>query len=51
MDYESIVGKQTTEELYLLAESLKGRRIKMAGERGHPIFFLSRGKKRIFKTL
>jgi len=29
MDYEPIVGHQTTEELYLLAESLKGRRVKM----------------------
>lgn len=28
-DYEPIVGKQTIEELYLLAERLKGRRIKM----------------------
>ncbi|MGQ9647761.1 MAG: glycosyltransferase [Thermodesulfobacteriota bacterium] len=27
--YESIVGKQTIEEIYLLAEGLKGRRIKM----------------------
>jgi trehalose synthase len=29
VDYEPIVGKQTIEELYLLAEGLKGRRIKM----------------------
>jgi trehalose synthase len=29
MDYEPIVGRQTIEELYLLAENLKGRRIKM----------------------
>src|SRR4030042_4815307 len=29
MDYEPIVGHQTLEELYLLAEGLKGRRIKM----------------------
>jgi len=28
-DYEPIVGRQTLEELYLLAEGLKGRRIKM----------------------
>jgi trehalose synthase len=28
-NYEPIVGKQTIEELYLLAEGLKGRRIKM----------------------
>lgn len=29
IDYEPIVGKQTIEELYLLAEGLKGRRINM----------------------
>ena len=29
MDYEPIVGNQTLEELYLLAEGLKGRRVKM----------------------
>ena len=29
MDYEPIVGKQTIEELYLLAERLQGKRIKM----------------------
>jgi trehalose synthase len=29
MDYESIVGKHTVEELYLLAEGLKGRRVTM----------------------
>jgi trehalose synthase len=29
MDYEPTVGKQTLEELYLLAEGLKGRRVKM----------------------
>jgi len=29
MDYEQIIGKETTEELYLLAERSKGRRIKM----------------------
>ena len=29
MDYEPIVGHQTLEELYLLAEGLKGKRIKM----------------------
>jgi len=29
MDYEPIVGHQTMEELYLLAESLKGKRVKM----------------------
>lgn len=29
MDYEPIVGRQTLEEVYLLAEGLKGRRIKM----------------------
>ena len=28
-DYEPIVGNQTLEELYLLAEGLKGRRVKM----------------------
>ena len=28
-DYEPIVGKQTIDELYLLAERLKGRRVKM----------------------
>jgi trehalose synthase len=28
-DYEPIVGKQTIEELYLLAERLKGKRVKM----------------------
>jgi len=28
-DYEPIVGRQTIDELYLLAEGLKGRRIKM----------------------
>lgn len=29
MDYEPIVGRQTMEELYLLAEGLKGKRVKM----------------------
>ena len=29
MDYEPIAGHQTMEELYLLAEGLKGRRVKM----------------------
>src|SRR4030043_1618876 len=29
MDYEPTVGKQTLEELYLLAGGLKGRRVKM----------------------
>ncbi|MBM4351333.1 MAG: glycosyl transferase family 1, partial [Deltaproteobacteria bacterium] len=29
MDYEPIVGLQTLEELYLLAEGLKGKRVKM----------------------
>jgi trehalose synthase len=29
MDYEPIIGKETIEELYLLAERSKGRRIKM----------------------
>ncbi len=29
MDYEPIVGHQTLEELYLLAEGLKGKRVKM----------------------
>jgi len=28
-DYEPIVGKQTVEDVYLLAERLQGRRIKM----------------------
>ena len=28
-DYEPIVGKQTLDELYLLAEELKGKRIKI----------------------
>jgi trehalose synthase len=29
MDYEPIIGKETIDELYLLAESLKGKRVKM----------------------
>lgn len=29
MDYEPIIGRQTIEELSLLAESLKGKQIKM----------------------
>lgn len=29
LDYESIIGRQTIDELYLLAEGLRGRRVKM----------------------